>query len=190
MAGEQIGSALKGAIQYLTEHPAEARYTDSTATAVLEDGLRVRVTGTSSESVSTDMPASVGGGGASPSPGWIFRAAQASCVATLIGMRAAQEGVQLKTLKVTVDSESDDRGILGMDESIPAGPLSARVNVAIAADGAGETTLRGLVEWAEKHCPVTDAVRRAVPLRLEVEVLGGSAASSGGLPGGGDSVRR
>jgi uncharacterized OsmC-like protein len=116
------------------------------------------------------MPTSVGGGGSAPSPGWLFRAAQASCVATLIAMHAAVQGVSLTRLEVSVDSESDDRGILGMDESIPAGPVSGRIRVVIAADGVPQDKLRQLVEWADRHCPVTDAVRRAVPLRLEVDV--------------------
>ena len=33
-------------------------------------------------------------------------------------------------IEVTVDSESDDYGILGLDPAVPAGPLSMRVQVA------------------------------------------------------------
>ncbi len=57
-----------------------------------------------------------------PSPGWLLRAAEASCVATLITMRAAMLGIDLDTLEVTVDSVSDDRGLLGVDDTVPAGP--------------------------------------------------------------------
>jgi hypothetical protein len=84
--------------QYLGAHPNEARYTDSIATATLESGLRVRVAGASGEQIATDMPPSVGGTGSAPSPGWLFRAALASCDATLIAMRAAAQGVQLSRL--------------------------------------------------------------------------------------------
>ncbi len=62
-------------------------------------------------------------------------------------------------LEVTVASESDDRGLLGMDESIPAGPLSARVRVRIAADDVDPERQRGLVEWADRHSPVTCHIR-------------------------------
>ena len=76
--------------------------------------------------MTTDMPTSVGGGNTAPSPGWQLRAAEASCVATLIAMRAAQVGVALAKVEVTVDLESNDWGILGIgDESagaVPAGP--------------------------------------------------------------------
>jgi len=171
MPNEEIRDAIQGAIQYLSDHPNEARYTDSPATAVIEAGLRCRVEGKKGATVVTDMPTAVGGGGSAPSPGWLSRAAQASCDATVIAMRAAQEGITLKVLQVTVDSESDDRGLLGMNESTPAGPLSARVRVRIAADGVPGERLRRLVEWADHHSPVTDCVRRAVPTTLEVEIV-------------------
>jgi len=81
-----IGEALAKASAYLAAHPEEARYTDSIATARLGSGLRVVVVGSGAERVITDMPESVGGSGDGPSPGWLFRAALASCVATFAAM--------------------------------------------------------------------------------------------------------
>ena len=75
------------------------------------------------------MPGAVGGGGAAPSPGWFLRASVAACVASLAVMRAAQLGVDGFTCEVEVDSESDDRGILGLDPSVPGGPLSMRIGL-------------------------------------------------------------
>jgi uncharacterized OsmC-like protein len=170
MEAEQIRSAVEKAISYLTEHPDEARYIDSVAVATLQKGsLRCTVTGPNGESVATDMPASVGGGGSAPSPGWLFRAAAASCTATLIAMRAAQLGIELSDLQVAVDSQSDDRGLLGMAEDVPAGPLSLRVRVNLAASMADPDQLRDLANWGETHCPVCDAAARSVPITLEVE---------------------
>ena len=93
MSNAAIRDAVAAATTYLSQHPAEARYTDSKAAAVLDSGLMVSVTGPDGAVVRTDMPTSVGGGGSGPSPGWLLRAAQASCLATLISMRAAQEGL-------------------------------------------------------------------------------------------------
>ena len=78
-------------------------------------------------------------------------------------------GIELSDLEVIVDSESDDRGLLGMDDSVPAGPLSMRTRIRIGAEGASEEDLREIIEWAEKHSPVADAIRRAVPMKTEVE---------------------
>src|SRR5207237_8676785 len=109
------------------------------------------------------------GGGAVPSPGWLFRAALASCEATLIAMKAAADGIELDRLDVTVDSESDDRGILGIDEAVPAGPLSIRIRVRIEAADTPAARPRATAGWGLHHCPVDDAARRAVPVNVEIE---------------------
>lgn len=166
---ESIRSALEGAAAYLNAHPDEATYTDGAAVARLDEGLRVLVTGPDGASITTDMARSVGGAASAPSPGFYFRAAQASCVAVVIAMRAAQEGVRLGQLEVTVDSTSDDRGILGLDPAIPAGPLRSRVHVRVSG-GASDEQLDAIVRWGVEHCPVCDAVKRAVPVDVEVEV--------------------
>lgn len=163
---------IQGAIDYLNANPAEARYTDSPATARLADpaGLKVEVTGPDGAHITTDMPTSVGGDNSTASPGWYLRAAEASCVATLIAMRAAHQGITLNDIEVTVDSESDDRGILGADADTVAGPLSTRVAVRLGAVGASRQQLQDLANWAVEHCPVTDAVRRAIPMSVELSL--------------------
>ena len=115
------------------------------------------------------MVPSVGGGGSAPSPGWLMRAANASCIATLIAMRASEEQVTLDELEVTVDSESDDYGILGIDDAVPAGPLTMRVSVRVASTTPADLVNR-IVEWGVAHCPVCDAIKRPVPVELQVEV--------------------
>jgi uncharacterized OsmC-like protein len=163
-----IADAVAAASAYLTEHPDEARYRDSLAHARLASGLAVTVSGPGGESLQTDMPAGIGGSASAPSPGWILRAAAASCVVSLIAIRAAATGIQLRTVDVDVDSESDDRGILGLDAAIPAGPLSTKVVVAIDAPGSSRDAIEALAAWAVEHCPVTDAISRPVALALEV----------------------
>ncbi len=165
-----LRESIQTVVTYLREHPDEARYVDKPATAVIEEGLRSKATGPDNATLVSDMPAAIGGGGAAPSPGWLLRAALANCDATVIAMRAAQAGVTLTTLEVTVDGESDDRGLLGMDDSIPAGPLSVRTRVRIGAAGVAPDRLREIVEWAEAHSPVADAISRPVPKKIEIEV--------------------
>lgn len=173
---EQIRQATQDARDYLDVHAGEARYTDSEAVAELFEGLRVGVMGPTGETLVTDMPQSIGGGASAPSPGWIFRAAIASCTATLIAMRAAQIGVELSSLQVTVTSESDDRGLLGIAEGVPAGPLSVRVAVRLHADAADSQLLETLARYGLDHCPVVDAVQRPVPVELVVD----TSAEAGG----------
>ena len=170
MSIDHIRDSIQAAATYLHENPEEARCSDSPATSIVEEGLRCRVEGPDGVPVVTDMPAAVGGGGSAPTPGWLMRAALANCDATVIAMRAAHQGVALTKLEVTVDSESDDRGLMGLDDSIPAGPLSSRTRVHIASDGADAEQLREIVKWAEAHSPVADAIRRAVPATIEIEI--------------------
>jgi uncharacterized OsmC-like protein len=76
--------------------------------------------------------------------------------------------IALDTVEVTVDSESDDRGLLGIDDSVPAGPLSGRVAVRLVADGVEPATLEEIARWGVAHCPVCEALERVVPITVEV----------------------
>jgi uncharacterized OsmC-like protein len=169
MSATDIAAAVGAARMHLQQHPDEARYRDSEAVAVVEDGLAVRVDGTG-WSLRTDMTRGVGGGASAASPGWLLRAALASCIATLVSMRAAELGLVLGNLRVAVDSESDDRGLLGGDDDIPAGPLSVRVVVSADAGGGDERMVREAIEWGFAHCPVCDALERPVPVEHVVEL--------------------
>ncbi len=164
----EIKAAVERAGAYLSEHPEEARYRDSAATARIESGLVATVSGPGGERTSTDMPAGIGGTGTAPSPGWLLRAAAASCVASLIAIRAAATGVEVGPVEVTVDSESDDRGILGLDDAIPAGALSIALVVRIEGPGLDPASRQALANWAVAHCPVTESLGRAVPLCVEL----------------------
>ncbi len=141
---------------------------DRPAVAMMEDGLRCRAEGGDDWAVVTDMPAAVGGGGAAPTPGWLIRAALASCAATTIAMRAAELDIALTRLEVTAESETDMRGLLDVGDDVEPGPVGARLRVRLAADDAAEQRLEELVEWADSHSPVGDCVRRAVPVELEI----------------------
>jgi uncharacterized OsmC-like protein len=163
-----IQDAVARASAYLAEHPTEARYRDAAASARLTSGLQVDVTGPGGESLHTDMPRGIGGSASQPSPGWFFRAACAACVASLIAIRAAATGRTILSCEVQVDSESDDRGILGLDDAVPAGPISTRIEVSIEAPGMQKADRVALARWAVDHCPVTDALARAVPIELDV----------------------
>ena len=164
---DAIRSALEDVAGYLDEHPEAGVDADAPATAVHDGGLRCRVEGPAGE-LTTDMATALGGGGSAPSPGWLLRAALASCDATIIAMEAARAGIELTHLTVTAGSESDNRGVLGVGVGVPPGPLSVQVRIELAASNAGEAELRELVERAESRSAVADAVKREVALTTEV----------------------
>ena len=140
------------------------------ARATLSSSLRVDVEGADGERLTTDMPTSIGGRGEQPSPGWFLRAATASCVASTVAMEAARAGVELSSLEVEVDSESDDRGILGIDGGIPAGPLSTQVRIRATGEGVAADDLAEIIDRGTRRCPVFDATQRAVEITVDIQV--------------------
>jgi len=171
MSTESIREAQEKLGRAIGENPEKARGKNAAATAVLTQDLQFRVTGPNGEAVETDMPRGMGGGAAAPAPGWLLRAALASCTGTVIAMRAAKQGVALRTLEVTVESESDNRGLLGLDERISAGLSGLRLRVKIGADGTSADQLRSLVQWGDRHSPVGCTLHEAPAVRLEVEIV-------------------
>src|SRR5262245_37636962 len=97
MTDAQVRAALERLSQAIADQPEKAKAKHAPATAVLESGVRCRVTGPAGERIATDMPPAMGGNASGPNPGWFFRASLASCCATVIAMRAARLGVNLTT---------------------------------------------------------------------------------------------
>lgn len=169
MGDPRVREAIERTSAALSADPAKARVKNPAATARLTEGVKCEVTGPRGERFSTDMPPAMGGAASAPNPGWVLRGALASCTATVIAMRAAKLGIALRSLEVEVESESDTRGLLGLDESVSAGlgPIRTRVRIAGEAD---ERTLRELVAWGEAHSPVGCTIREAGACALEIEV--------------------
>src|SRR4030065_200926 len=101
MPSKEIRRALSTAGEHYSAHPEDAKSEDKPARATLVSGLRISVEGPGFLSPATDMPTALGGEGSAPSPGWLRRAAQAACEATVIAIRAAQAGVAPHRLGAT-----------------------------------------------------------------------------------------
>ena len=91
-------------------------------------------------------------------------------------MEAARDGVELKDLTVAVESESDFRGVLGVDDSVNPGPLAVRVRIEVEAPDATEDQVREIVERAEARSPVRDALTRELSMTTQI-VTGAQAPS-------------
>jgi len=147
MNAPEIRQALDTLAAQMATDPAKARAKNASAVARLSAGLQCEVTGPHGARLTTDMPPAMGGAASAPNPGWLFRGSLAACTATVIAMRAAKLGVTLSALEVTVESESDNRGMLGLDETISAGLRNLRTKVRIAGDAPAQT-LREIAAWA------------------------------------------
>lgn len=169
MSNLRARESLERAKRLFLEKPAAAKKANTTATATWRDGLLCDVTGPAGEKAVTDMSEPMGGTGTGSNPGWLLRAGMASCTSTVIAMRAAMQGIALRTLEVTVQSESDARGLVGIDD-VPTALGSMRMSIKLSADGVDEATLRALAAWGEAHSPVSCTMRDRVPVAVEVAV--------------------
>lgn len=168
-----VRDALENLARVLEATPEKGRVKHVPARARLQEGLRCSVEGPNGESLHTDMPRPMGGAASAPSPGWLLRAALASCTGTAIAMRAAVQAVDLSLLEVSVESSSDNRGLLGVDESVSAGFVAIRMKIRIGARGRAPDELRALAEWGDAHSPVACTVRRGFDYAVEIEVASG-----------------
>jgi len=164
-----IRQALEGTMAAIAADSTKAKARNVPATARITEGLKCEVTGPNGERLDTDMPRAMGGAASGPNPAWLLRSALASCTATVIAMRAATLGIKLEALEVTVESESDARGLLGMDAGISAALGAIRTRVKIQSE-ASPDSLRALVAWADAHSPVGCTLKSTPTCLLDVEI--------------------
>jgi uncharacterized OsmC-like protein len=173
MASSDIAAAMARVNAVLRKRPLAGIVDDAPATSTWQGGLRVVSQYAGGAQAVTDMPAELGGSGDLPSPGWLLRAALASCAATRIAMAAAEAGIELHTLQVSAHSRSDARGLLGIPDAdgqaLDAGPGEMAMQVQIGAVDVEPERLRALVDGAIALAPVSQALARPVAVALQIE---------------------
>jgi uncharacterized OsmC-like protein len=173
MAMQDVAAAVRRIKDVLERRPSAGLHDDPRATVRWIQGLRMEASNANGKKMLTDMPPEVGGSGDQVTPGWMFRSGIASCTATVIAMTAAEEGIELTLLEVSVSSRSDARGMFGItDESgamVFAGPGDMQMHVRIGANGATPQMLRDLVAQGVRCSPMFNAVGTATPIAVHVE---------------------
>jgi uncharacterized OsmC-like protein len=166
----RVREALERLRRLFDERPGAARKRNSSATAVWRHGLQCEITGSHGEKAASDMPRAMGGEGTAPNPGWLLCAAMASCTATNIAMHAAMRGIELSTLEVSVDSETDARGMVGIS-GVSTALIGMRVSIIIGANDATQEQLRELAESGEALSAVGCTLRERPAVAVEVAVV-------------------
>jgi len=173
MAGEEIAAAMDRARRVFAQRPGAGLSDDVPASTSWQGGLRFVSRHPCGATVESDMPREIGGTGDRATPGWLFRAGIASCVATAIAMHAASEGIRLTALDVRVASRSDSRGVLGMKEAdgsfVPAAARDFAMTIRLAADGVPAERLRELARTGWRCSPVSLAVHGGAPIAVTIE---------------------
>ncbi len=115
-----------------------------------------------------DMPESVGGNAAGPTPGVYGRAALGSCLAIGYSMYAAKMNISFNNLEVEVQADYDDGALLGTSNA-PPGYLSVNYIVSVECDEPEYKILEWLDE-AEKHSPYLDVFSRDQQCKRETRI--------------------
>ena len=115
-----------------------------------------------------DIGKSEGGNDAGPGPGILERGALGSCLAIAYAQRAAVLGIPIDRLEIDVESDFDASGMLYLNDD-PPGFDALRYKVYIESPVSEEEIMQ-LIEEADRHSPVLDDFRRAIPVEREVTI--------------------
>jgi uncharacterized OsmC-like protein len=119
--------------------------------------------------VESDHPAVLVGVDNAPTPVEYLLHAIASCLTAGLANVAAARGVELHSVRSTVEGDIDLLGIFGMSDTARNGYEAIRVSFEIEGD-ADDETLRGLVEQSRRRSAVYDALTNPTPVVIDVVV--------------------
>ena len=107
----------------------------------------------------------VGGDGDVPCSGELLLAALAACQETTMRMVAANMGVDLEKLEISVEGDWDPRGTLAMGKEFPIGITAVRVHTHVVVRGdEREERAQRLLRSAERYCVVLSKLQAGVPV--------------------------
>ena len=117
----------------------------------------------------SDESSGDGGAGLGPDAGVLVRAGLGSCLAQGYVIWAALLDVPLDSVEVTVEADYDAVGMYGVDDSVSPGWPAVRYTAVIGSP-APQERVRELVETADRHSPILDDLRRALPVSGELRI--------------------
>ena len=154
---EKIKEAFNRTIKALTLKPSLGLGKGISKTRIT-NGLTCEITEGNHKLVA-DMPGSVGGNAAGPTPGVFGRAALGSCLAITYMIHASGMNIRVDALEVEIEADYNDGALFATSDESP-GYLEVRYTVTIESDASEERILEMLDE-ADKHSPYLDVFSRA-----------------------------
>jgi uncharacterized OsmC-like protein len=162
----RIRDAQNRVMDAFKKRPQMARSTIH-ANAIVRDGLTCRFT-QGEHSILMDLPETMGGDDAGPTPGFFARAGIAGCVSMGIKLAAVMAGVVFDTVAVEIETDFDDRATFGLGTA-SAAPLETRLAIRIEAS-VPESKVFALVEKALSMDPWYLALRDAQCVKFDTVV--------------------
>jgi len=121
--------------------------------------------------------AGVGGSGTAACSGDLLLGALAACAQLTCQMVAANMGIELDRMEVSVEGDLDLRGTLGVARDAPVGFEHIRLRFDLSADGVPEEQLASLRERTERYCVVLQTLQHAPA--IESNWVDGKASGPG-----------
>jgi uncharacterized OsmC-like protein len=91
----------------------------------------------------------------------------ASCLTAGVAAVAQRRGIQLHSVKATLEADMDIQGILGIDNDVRNGFGAIRVHFTIRAD-ASEDDIKALVAQSQKRSAVFDIITNPTSVSVTV----------------------
>jgi uncharacterized OsmC-like protein len=156
---------VAAARQRAAEEPARAVVRLRTE-ARMGDGTRVDIRAGAFE-FAADEPVSVGGTGTAANPVQMALAALGSCQAITYRYWAAELGLRLDAVTVTVEADFDTGAFFGFPGAGTPAPSAVRCSVTLEGpEPAGR--YEELAAAVDEHCPVLDLFSRPIPVERAV----------------------
>lgn len=170
--------ALLGAREALSQMPEAAAFkwrascewiqgTHSRSTIGGFFGLGAEQSRTKTFSVETDHPEVFASEDTAPTPVEMVLAGLAGCLTAGVAAVAQNRGIQLHSVKATLEADMDIQGILGIDDEVRNGFSAVRVHFDIRAD-ASKDEIAALVAQSQKRSAVFDIVTNPTAVHVTV----------------------
>jgi uncharacterized OsmC-like protein len=172
-------SALLGAREALADAPAAAAFTWRASSEWINGthsrstiggfyGLGAEQSRSRTFSVEADHPQVFASEDKAPTPVELVLAGLAGCLSAGVAAVAQNRGIQLHSVKATLEADMDVRGILGVDADIRNGFSAVRALFHIKADASKED-IAALVAQSQKRSAVFDIVTNPTDVRVTVD---------------------
>ncbi|MBI5562979.1 MAG: OsmC family protein [Deltaproteobacteria bacterium] len=114
-----------------------------------------------------DQPTGLGGGGTQPGPMIYCLYGSASCYAATFATMAAMEGITLKQLRITAESNLDLSKVFGLSDN----PIAEKVKFTLHVESdATADRIKKLEELSKERCPAVYCLTNAIPLETELKI--------------------
>lgn len=163
----RIGEALERAERTVTLRPERGQRVYRNCASV-RAGTRCEVA-EGEQRLTIDVGRALGGEAAGPTPSTLLRAALTSCLAIGVKQWAARRGVPVEAVEVTVETDVDARGQLGVSPGITPGFEGIRLEIEVRSP-APRALVEEIVATSLKYSPLIEVFAKPQEIAQQVRI--------------------